>query len=104
MGRRLDGLPPKRPRVRNVSVEDLPAVPNDDEDGLYVLLEDDGVDEYVYLANKEDIVECRLSPEQKKMFNQAKDEALQPWIDNHAWEAVDSKEAQPGESCPSGFC
>ena len=63
----------------------------------------DDLDECVYLANKEDIVECRLSPEQRKQFNLAKDEALQPWIDNRAWEAVDSAEARPGELPPNIF-
>ena len=84
-------------------IEDLPAVPNDDEDNLHAILESDDLNECVYLANKEDIVECRLSPEQRRLFNLAKDEALQPWIDNRAWEAVDSAEARPEESCPLRF-
>ncbi len=68
LGRRLDGLPPKRERMaENVRIEELPPVPDGDEDNLHAILNDDidGASEYMYLANKEDIVERRLTPEQR---------------------------------------
>ena len=87
-------------------MDELPPIPDgEDEENLCAILDDDfdEVSEYIYLANKEDIVECRLTPEQCQLFNTAKDEALQPWIDNAALEPVDAKEAQSGDSCPLRF-
>ena len=90
--------------MRIIAAEDLPAVPDngEEEEGL-LALDDEDNEELVYLAGKDDIIECRLSPEQKRMFDKAKDEALQPWIDNGAWEPAATSEAQTGESCPLRF-
>ena len=60
LGRRLDGLPPERARMaENVRMDELP--PDGDEENLCAILGDDldEVSEHIYLANKEDIVECR---------------------------------------------
>ncbi len=72
---------------------------------MHAALDDDldGASEHIYLANKEDIVKCRLTPEQRRHFIAAKDDALQPWIDNAAWEPVAAEEARSGESCPLRF-
>ena len=47
------------------------------------------------------INEKHLSPEDRKAFDEAKNKALQVWIDNQAWRAVDRSEAQEGELVPA---
>ena len=47
------------------------------------------------------INEKYLSAEDKQAFSEAKNKALQVWIDNQAWRAVDRSEAQEGELVPA---
>ena len=42
-----------------------------------------------------------LSAEDEQAFSEAKNKALQVWIDNQAWRAVDRSEAQEGELVPA---
>ena len=106
-GLRLDGIAPssvKKPRILERDPEETPLPEDEEDDLMYVLLAEN--DEFVYLAGKGkpgDIIEKRLSPEERKEFDRAKDEALMPWIENMAWEPADSSEADPGECCPIRF-
>ena len=55
LGRRLDGLPPKRARMaENVPMDELPTIPDGDEENLYAILDDDfdEVSEYIYLLGQ----------------------------------------------------
>ena len=47
--------------------------------------------------------EKKLSAEEKKEFDLAKDKALQVWLDNAAWKAVNESEAREGEVIPARF-
>ena len=47
--------------------------------------------------------ESRLTPEEKKQFDVAKDDALRVWIDNEAWRPVPETDAQEGEVIPARF-
>ncbi len=81
-------MPPKRARMaENVRMDELPPVPDGDEENLCAILDDDldEVSEHVYLTSEEDIVECRLTPEHRLLFNATRDEALQAWTDPAAW-------------------
>ena len=62
--------------------------------------------EEVYMVRagaKPSIVEKKLTPEERKQFDKAKDDSLIPWIDNHVWEKVPWSEALPDEICPLKF-
>ncbi len=103
-GRVLDGLPPlKKARVHAVPPHEVPIPDDDDDDEDLLYLKEFDYQETVYLARKEDIVEKRISPEERRAFDEAKDEALRPWIENWAWQAVDRREAEPHECCPLRF-
>ena len=47
--------------------------------------------------------EKKLSAEDRKAFDAAKDAALMVWIENKAWKAVPESEAQEGEVVPARF-
>ena len=51
----------------------------------------------------EEFNERSLTPEQRKEFDQAKDEALKVWIDNKAWKVVPMEVAREGEVVPARF-
>ena len=69
-------------------------------DGLPTVKVDEDMDEEL-LA--EEFSERNLTPEQKKEFDKAKDEALQVWITNKAWKAVPAEDAREGEVVPARF-
>ena len=92
--RRLDGLPP-RPEATD---EELRRCQQ-----WFV-----GMVEVVEMATYEGeevlmFDEKRLSIEERKMFDEAKDKALMVWIENAAWRAVDESEAGDGEIVPARF-
>ena len=91
----------KKPRFDWKQAVDTPIPDNEDEAMLFEELDDS---EYVYfVAGKTDIVEKHLNADERRQFDQAKDAALVPWIDNNAWEPVSKSEAQEGETCPMRF-
>ena len=47
--------------------------------------------------------ENKLTPEQRKEFEEAKDSALKVWIENAACKAVPEEEAKEGEVVPARF-
>ena len=101
--RRLDGLPNLTDKqIENLRLSQLTPLPDSDSDDLLLLLE---TEESVYMTNtkRNNVVEARLSAYEKELFRQAKQKALQPWIDNDAWQAVDPSEAAAGEICPMRF-
>ena len=51
----------------------------------------------------EEFNEKRFSPEEKKLFDEAKDQTLKVWIKNEAWRAVPMEEADPEETVPARF-
>ena len=51
----------------------------------------------------EEFNERRLSPEEKALFDEAKDQALRVWIENNAWKAVRLEDADPEETVPARF-
>ena len=55
------------------------------------------------LAIAEGFNEKLLSPEEKRQFDDAKDQALQVWFDNQAWRPVPREEAKEGECVPARF-
>ena len=73
-----------------------------DEDELEEFY-DDGSTVYFVAHKKPDILEARLTPDERRKFNEAKDKALQPWLDNRAWEAAEEDEVGEGEDCPLRF-
>ena len=81
MARRLDGLP-----VR----------PQDEEKED----KDQEMDEELLT---EEFNEKKLTPEEKKQFDQAKDKALMVWIDNEAWKASPMEQVRDGEMVPARF-
>ena len=85
--RKLDGLPP---RQQPVSEQQL-------------LRGNQWTEEMDDELLAEEFNEKLLSPEEKKMFDEAKDKALMVWIENAAWKAVDAKEAAEGEVVPARF-
>ena len=44
-----------------------------------------------------------MTPEEKAPFDTAKDDALKPWVINHAWAPADASAAQRGEAAPVRF-
>ena len=87
MSRQLDGLPPVR--------EDDPAFQR------FMDATDPLTPDEALVAESFD--ERKLSPEDKKAFDKAKDAALMVWIENKAWKAVDESEAGDGEIVPARF-
>ena len=67
--------------------------------------EADGEEEstvYVFKAS-DTIVEAKLTNEQRRMFDKAKDEALEPWISNSAWKRIKKDNTQSHETVPLRF-
>ena len=87
LSRQLDGLPP---------VQATDPVFHRYMDTLEPLDDDE-----MLLA--EHFNEKKLTPEQRKEFDNAKDAALQVWIENAAWKAVPEEEAKEGEVVPARF-
>ena len=95
----------KRQRYENRNIEDMMS---EDE----TMMVDDVVefpemelllaeeDEVFMMKNANTLVWARLSDEEKVQFNAAKDEALKPWIENNAFEGVDSSVPEAGQLCP----
>ncbi len=92
----------KRQRYENRNIEDMMS---EDE----TMMVDDVVEfpEMDLLLAEEDEVFMNtlvwaqlLSEEEKVQFNAAKDEALKPWIENNAFEGVDSSVPEAGQLCP----
>jgi hypothetical protein len=48
-------------------------------------------------------VEARLTPEENNMFDKAKDEALEPWIQNEAWRRIKKSQTTKEETVPISF-
>ena len=61
----------------------------------------EGLEDEEMLAEEFD--EKRLTEEQRRMFDEAKDKALMVWIENSAWKAVEESEAREGEVVPARF-
>jgi hypothetical protein len=106
----LDGLPPREKRRRfeeqQINLESL------DEDGDEVMMleiddaetEKEEEKDVVYVLKAADtIVEARLSKEEKKLFDKAKDEALAPWIQNEAWRRIKRDKTKKEETVPLRF-
>ena len=55
------------------------------------------------LLMAETFKESKLTPDEKKQFDTAKDAALMVWIENAAWKAVPESEAGEGEVVPARF-
>ena len=51
----------------------------------------------------EEFNEKRLTLEEKKQFDEAKDRALMVWIDNQAWKAAPMEQVRDGEMVPAPF-
>ena len=51
----------------------------------------------------EEFNEKRLTAEEKKEFDEAKDQALRVWLENDAWKAVSIESADPEETVPARF-
>ena len=83
---------------------DIPATMGDtDDDELMLLYDDYGDDIYLADRKRDSVIEARLTPEERRQFDDAKIKALQPWIENEAWEAADPSDAHAGEVCPMRF-
>ena len=83
---------------------DIPATMGDtDDDELMLLYGDYGDDIYLADRKRDSVIEARLTPEERHQFDDAKIKALQPWIENAAWEAADPSDAHAGEVCPMRF-
>jgi hypothetical protein len=97
--RMLDGLPSREKR-RKFDEEQI-EFDQIDEDGDEVMLLEIGdaeEEEIVYVLKATDsIVEARLSKEERKLLDKAKDEALAPWIQNEAWCRVKRSQAKAEE-------
>ena len=126
---RLDGyrVPGKKPRFdwktldqtvqQQAEATPVPVETDPDElmiaDDIFLLFEEDANDmdeifqteDTVYFVqkNKNAIVEARLSPDEKRQFDQAKDDCLKPWLQNYAWEAFPQTDVGEGEDCPLRF-
>ena len=61
----------------------------------------DNIDEDDALLVAKEIHDRNLSPEERALFDAAKEDALKPWILNHAWEPADNSTVQPGEAVPA---
>ena len=58
----------------------------------------------VYVLKAADtIIEARLSKEENKLFDKAKDEALAPWIQNDAWRRIKRDKTKKEETVPLRF-
>ena len=99
-GRTLDGHPPGK-RSKFYWTGDI-HIPDDGEDDQLMLTGES--EDTIYMATTKDvIVERKLTPQEMKMVDEAKDAALQPWLDNDAWEIVGENESLPNERCPMIF-
>ena len=110
----LDGLPPtnKKRRITGETyfMEEIPNNLLDDEDGEEILLievngnknqkddKDEHIDFYALLADT--IIEARLTTQERRAFDKAKDEALIPWCENAAWKPAKKNVIKPGEAVP----
>ena len=113
--RRGEGLNPLSKRhmssssLRNLAELDcrdaaeIPATMGDTDDEDLLLLYDDGEEIYPADRKRDSVIEARLTKDERRQFDEAKIKALQPWIDNEAWEAADPSEAHAGEVCPMRF-
>ena len=119
--RRLDGLPPvKKLRLESVrahqslptsSTTEAAPVPSVTSDANFcfqdemLMVDELDTEDTIYLAagRAPTIVEKHLSVEEREAFNNAKDEALLPWLENCAFEAADRSEAAEGEVCPMRY-
>ena len=89
--RRLEGLP-----ARQVTEAELNAQLNPlQDDGGNIEIDDE------LLA--EEFNEKRPTAEEKKEFDEAKDQALRVWLENDAWKAVPLESADPEETVPARF-
>lgn len=89
--RRLEGLP-----ARQVTEAELNAQLNAlQDDGGNIEIDDE------LLA--EEFNEKRLTAEEKKEFDEAKDQALRVWLENDAWKAIPLESADPEETVPARF-
>ena len=85
--RQLDGLPPVQ--------QDDPSFQRF-LDNMEPMADDE-------LLMAETFKESKLTPDEKKQFDTAKDAALMVWIENAAWKAVPESEAGEGEVVPARF-
>ena len=84
--RRLDGLPvPPQQQVEKSEDVEVKEVESDEE----------------LLA--EEFNEKKLTAEEKKQFDDAKDKALMVWIDNQAWKAAPMEQVRDSEMVPARF-
>ena len=84
--RRLDGLPvPQRQQEEKSEDVEVKEAESDEE----------------LLA--EEFKEKKLTVEEKKQFDDAKDKALMVWIDNQAWKAAPMEQVRDGEMVPARF-
>ncbi len=85
MARRLDGLPVRQDNEEKKEDEEMKKEESDEE----------------LLA--EEFNEKKLTVEERKQFDQAKDKALMVWIDNEAWKAAPMEQVRDGEMVPARF-
>lgn len=86
MSRKLDGLP-IRPVATEEKMEQKEEQKQESDEELLA----------------EEFNEKRLTPEEKKQFDEAKDKALMVWIDNQAWKAAPMEQVRDGEMVPARF-
>ena len=71
------------------------------------LLLEESTNEFTDIENvatvKDTVLEMNLSGDERKAFDNSKDEAIIPWLGKDAWRAVKEKVAEPLEKCPLRF-
>ena len=85
IARKLDGLPVRQDEDEKKEDEQMQKEDSDEE----------------LLA--EEFNEKKLTVEERKQFDEAKDKALMVWIDNQAWKAAPMEQVRDGEMVPARF-
>ena len=109
MARRLDGLPPlKRTRPEystlvppaGTPAVDVPVL--DDSFDMVLLAEfDDEI--YLVKANSGELIWSRLNKDEQELFQVAKSDAVQIFVDNGAWQPIHKSKCEPAQSAPLRF-